>query len=42
MTVQMCVDHNRDYPDQWKDVFVFDESRQKWYELERQDMRDPD
>ena len=42
MTVQMCVDHNRDYPDQWKDVFVFDESRQKWYQLERQDMRDPD
>ena len=42
MTVQMCVDHNRDYPDLWKDVFVFDESRQKWYELEREDMRDPD
>ena len=42
MTVQMCVDHNRDYPDAWKDVFVFDESRQKWYELEREDMRDPD
>ena len=42
VTVQMCVDHNRDYPDQWKDVFVFDESRQKWYELERQDMRNPD
>ena len=34
MTVQMCVDHNRDYPEFWKDVFVFDESRQKWYELE--------
>ena len=42
LTVQMCVDHNRDYPDLWKDVYVFDESRQKWYELERQDMRDPD
>ena len=42
MTVQMGVDHNRDYPDFWKDVFVFDESRQKWYELEREDMRDPD
>ena len=42
MTVQMCVDHNRDYPDYWKDVFVFDESRQKWYELEQEDMRDPD
>ena len=42
MTVQMCADHNRDYPNQWKDVFVFDESRQKWYQLERQDMRDPD
>ena len=42
MTVQMCVDHNRDYPDEWKGVFVFDESRQKWYELEREDMRDPD
>ena len=42
MTVQLCVDHNRDYPDAWKDVFVFDESRQKWYELEREDMRDPD
>ena len=42
ITVQMCVDHNRDYPDQWKDVLVFDESRQKWYELEREDMRDPD
>ena len=35
MTVQMCVDHNRDYPEMWKDVFVFDESRQKWYELDR-------
>ena len=42
LAVQMCVNHNRDYPDLWKDVFVFDESRQKWYELERQDMRDPD
>ena len=42
LTVQMCVDHNRDYPDLWKEVYVFDESRQKWYELERQDMRDPD
>ena len=42
MTVQMCVDHNRDYPEMWKDVFVFDESRQKWYELEREDWHDPD
>ena len=42
MTVQLCVDHNRDYPDMWKEVFVFDESRQKWYELEREDMRDAD
>ena len=42
MTVQMCVDHNRDYPDEWKDVFVFDESRQKWYELQREETRDPD
>ena len=42
MTVQMCVDHNRDYPEMWKDVFVFDESRQKWYELERGERYDPD
>ena len=45
MTVQMCVDHNRDYPNMWKDVFVFDESRQKWYELEcgkRYDTDDDD
>ena len=42
MTVQMCVDHNRDYPDFWKDVFVFHENRQRWYELEREEMRDPD
>ena len=34
-TVQMCVDHNRDYPEMWKDVFVFDEGRKAWYELER-------
>ena len=42
MTVQLCVDHNRDYPDMWKEVFVFDESRQKWYELEREESFDPE
>ena len=42
VTVQMCVDHNRDHPDQWKDVFVFDESRDRWYELERDESYDSD
>ena len=27
MTVQMCVDHNRDFPDAWKELFVFDDVR---------------
>ena len=42
VTVQMCADHNRKYPDFWKPLFVYDESRAKWYELEGEDMRDPD
>ena len=42
MTVQMCVDHNRDYPEQWKELFVFDESRDSWYELEREESWDSD
>ena len=42
MTVQMCVDHNRDYPEQWKELFVFDESRDSWYELERDESWDLD
>ena len=42
MTVQLCVDHNRDYLNMWKEVFVFDESRQKWYELEREESFDPE
>ena len=42
MTVQMCVDHNRDFPHMWKEVFVFDESRQKWFELEGEDTFDPE
>ena len=42
MTVQMGVDHNRDFPDAWKELFVFDESRQRWYELEREDSFDPE
>ena len=42
MTVQMCVDHNRDYPEQWKELFVFDESRDSWYELERVESWDLD
>ena len=33
-TVQMCVDHNREYPDLWKPLFVYDEGRMEWYELE--------
>ena len=32
-TVQMCVDHNREYPDLWKPLFVYDEGRMEWYEL---------
>ena len=35
MTVQMVVDHNRGHGHKWKNVFVFDEGRDKWYELER-------
>ena len=42
VTVQMCVDHNRDYPHLWKNVFVFDESRDRWYELERDESYDSD
>ena len=42
VTVQMCADHNRTYPDFWKSLYVYDESRAKWYELEGEDMRDPD
>ena len=42
MTVQMCVDHNRDYPEQWKELFVFDESRNRWYEMERDESWDSD
>ena len=40
MTVQMCVDYNRDFPNLWKEVFVFDESRHRWYELERDEPLD--
>ena len=35
MTVQMFVDHNRLDATQWKNVFVFDEKGDRWYELER-------
>ena len=35
MTVQMAVNHNRLDPTRWKNVFVFDEKRDQWYELER-------
>ena len=42
VTVQLCVDHNRDNPLSWKDVFVFDESLGKWYRLERDESRDSD
>ena len=42
MAVQMCVDHNRDFPDMWKEVFVFDESRHLWYELQGEDSFDPE
>ena len=35
MTVQMFVDHNRLDPTKWKRVFVYDERRDKWFELER-------
>ena len=42
ITVQLCVDHNRDDPLSWKDVFVFDESLGKWYRLERDESRDSD
>ena len=42
MTVQMCVDYNRDFPNLWKEVFVFDESRHRWYELERDEPTDPE
>ena len=38
-TVQMCVDHNREYPDLWKPLFVYDEGRMEWYELEVQTKR---
>ena len=34
MTAQMCVEHNREHPDRWKDVFVFDETLGKWYQLD--------
>ena len=42
MTVQMCVDRNRDFPHAWTELFVFDESRHKWYELEGEDTFDPE
>ena len=33
VTVQMCVDHNREFPDDCKKVYVYDETRDKWFEL---------
>lgn len=31
--VQMVIDHNRDHPDQWKKIFVFDEMDERWLDL---------
>ena len=42
MTVQMCVDHNRDYPENWKESFVYDESLGRWYEMVGEDSFDPE
>ena len=33
VTVQMCVDHNREFPSEFKTVYVFDEKLSKWFEL---------
>ena len=33
VTVQMCVDHNRDFPAEFKTLYVFDEKLNKWFEL---------
>ena len=33
VTVQMCVDHNREFPSEFKTVYVFDEKLNKWFEL---------
>ena len=33
VTVQMCVDHNREFPSEFKTVYVFDEKLDKWFEL---------
>ena len=33
VTVQMCVDHNREFPDEFKTLCVFDEKLNKWFEL---------
>ena len=31
--VQMVIDHNREHPDEWKKLFVFDEEDERWLEL---------
>ena len=41
-TVQMCVDPDRDFPEMWKELFVYDYLRKRCYELERWENNEDD
>ena len=41
VTVQMCVNHNRDFPDKFKTLYVFDEKLNKWFELSDEKQYEP-